>query len=59
MAGLGSYRGFACFCHGSEYDAFGGVRRGPAKQDLPEICHLIKDGILIFMTQRFCPEAKI
>ena len=56
LAGLGAYRGFACFCHGSEYDEFGAVRRGPAKENLPEICHSITDGMLTFLSPEPCRE---
>jgi ubiquinol-cytochrome c reductase iron-sulfur subunit len=45
-AGLGAYRGFACFCHGSEYDVYGQVRQGPAMRNLPVVPHAIKDGKL-------------
>ena len=37
--GLGSYRGFSCFCHGSVYDLSGRVRRGPAKKNLAVVRH--------------------
>jgi ubiquinol-cytochrome c reductase iron-sulfur subunit len=37
--GLGPYRGFSCFCHGSIYDVSGRVRRGPAKKNLAVVRH--------------------
>src|SRR5262249_39122268 len=37
--GLGPYRGFSCFCHGSQYDVSGRVRRGPAKKNLAVVRH--------------------
>jgi ubiquinol-cytochrome c reductase iron-sulfur subunit len=46
-AGLGTHNGFACFCHGSEYDVYGRVRRGPAMQDLPVPPHTLRNGKLI------------
>lgn len=54
VPGLGPYRGFACFCHGSEYDEFGIVRHGPAKQNLAELCHAIMDGSLTIFSVEPC-----
>jgi ubiquinol-cytochrome c reductase iron-sulfur subunit len=51
VAGLGPYKGWMCFCHGSEYDVYGHIRRGPAKYDLPTVPHVIKDGRLILLAQ--------
>jgi ubiquinol-cytochrome c reductase iron-sulfur subunit len=49
-AGLGAYDGWICFCHGSEYDTYGRVRRGPAQRDLPAVPHVIRDGRLILLS---------
>jgi ubiquinol-cytochrome c reductase iron-sulfur subunit len=49
VAGLGPYKGWICFCHGSEYDVYGHIRRGPAKSDLPTVPHVMKDGQLILL----------
>ena len=38
-AGLGRYGGWACFCPGSEFDASGRVRVGPARRNLAVIPH--------------------
>jgi ubiquinol-cytochrome c reductase iron-sulfur subunit len=49
VAGLGAYEGWVCFCHGSEYDTYGHVRRGPAQHDLPMVPHVIRAGRLILL----------
>lgn len=35
MARQGNYNGFFCPCHGSQYDASGRIRQGPAPANLP------------------------
>jgi ubiquinol-cytochrome c reductase iron-sulfur subunit len=51
VAGLGPYKGWICFCHGSEYDVYGHIRRGPAKYDLPTVPHVINDSRMILLAQ--------
>jgi ubiquinol-cytochrome c reductase iron-sulfur subunit len=50
QTGLGPYRGWECFCHGSVYDTSGRVRQGPAKRNLPVIPHRFS-GAAIVLTQ--------
>jgi ubiquinol-cytochrome c reductase iron-sulfur subunit len=39
VAGQGSYQGWECFCHGSQFDLSGRVRHGPAKRNLAVIAY--------------------
>jgi ubiquinol-cytochrome c reductase iron-sulfur subunit len=43
IAGQGAYRGWECFCHGSQYDISGRVRHGPAKRNLAIIPYEMTD----------------
>lgn len=49
MQGLGSNGGFLCPCHGSEFDIFGKVLRGPARENLPTAPHVIKNTKIVFL----------
>jgi ubiquinol-cytochrome c reductase iron-sulfur subunit len=50
VAGLGPYDGWACFCHGSVFDASGRVRGGPAQRNLP-VVKLTRVAPSIFVTE--------
>ncbi len=45
-ADLGGEPGFACFCHGSRFDAAGEVLRGPATQPMKHIPYALTDGVM-------------
>jgi ubiquinol-cytochrome c reductase iron-sulfur subunit len=49
VPGQGSYGGFACYCHGSQYDPLGQVRHGPARLDLAVVPHVHRDGKLVLL----------
>ena len=45
-ADMGGEPGFACFCHGSRFDAAGEVLRGPATQPMKHIPYALTDGVM-------------
>lgn len=49
LPGQGSFGGFACPCHGSQYDPLGQVRHGPATRDLAVVPHAHRDGKLVVL----------
>jgi len=48
LQGLGPQGGFLCPCHGSEFDIYGRVLRGPAAHNLPTVDCVISDNTLTF-----------
>jgi ubiquinol-cytochrome c reductase iron-sulfur subunit len=49
MQPLGQHGGFVCPCHGSEFDIYGHVIKGPAKRDLATVSHTVNNARLIFL----------